>query len=220
MPTGARVRSDADLVEALKRGDEGTFAELVDTYSRGLLRVARTFIRDRQVAEEVVQETWLAVLGGIDRFERRSSLRTWIYRILVNTAKTQGQREARTIPMSATARDDEPVVDPDRFLGPDHRWAGGWALGPSEWPTPEEELLSGETLEVILAAIDDLPPAQRMVITMRDVEGLSPDETAEALGVSQGNVRVLLHRARSKVRSALESYFGATEPNRAALEPE
>jgi RNA polymerase sigma-70 factor, ECF subfamily len=213
------VLPDAELVEAIKRGDEGAFAAMVDAYSPGLLRMARMYIRDRAVAEDVVQETWVAVLRGIDRFEGRSSLRTWIYRILMNTAKTRAQREARSIPFSAAARDDEPAVDPDRFLGPDHRAAGAWMLGPSEWPTPEEELLSGETRQVILDAIDELPEAQKVVITMRDVEGLGPEEVVEALGITDGNQRVLLHRARAKVRTALERYFGAIEPNRALLEP-
>ena len=214
------VLPDEELIEAIKRGDEGAFAAMVDAYSPGLLRMARMFVRDRAVAEEVVQETWLAVLRGIDRFEGRSSLRTWIFRILMNTAKTRAQREARSIPFSAAVRDDEPSVDPDRFLGPDHRWPGGWMMGPSDWPTPEEQLLLGETREVILDAIDELPEAQRAVITMRDVDGLAPEEVVEALGISDGNQRVLLHRARAKVRAALERYFGAIEPNRAALEPE
>jgi RNA polymerase sigma-70 factor (ECF subfamily) len=214
------VLPDAELIEAIKAGDEGAFAALVDAYSPALLRMARMFVRDRAVAEEVVQETWLAVLRGIDRFEGRSSLRTWIFRILMNTARTRGAREARSIPFSAAVSADEPAVDPDRFLGPDHRWAGGWMLGPSDWPTPEDELLSGETLEVILDAIDRLPESQRTVITLRDVEGLPADEVAELLEISDGNQRVLLHRARAKVRAALERYFGAIEPNRAAMESE
>jgi RNA polymerase sigma-70 factor (ECF subfamily) len=176
------------------------------------------YVRDRAVAEEVVQETWIAVLRGIDRFEGRSSLKTWIFRILMNTAKTRGQRESRSIPFSATASGDEPAVDPDRFLGADHQWAGGWMLGPSEWQTPEEELLQGETLEKILAAIEELPDQQRAVITLRDIEGFPADEVSAALGISDGNQRVLLHRARSKVRAAIESYLGAIEPNKAAME--
>ena len=196
------VLPDAELIAAIKQGDEGAFAAMVDAYSPGLLRMARMFVRDRAVAEEIVQETWLGVLRGIDRFEGRSS-----------------QREARSIPFSAAARDDEPSVDPDRFLGANHRWPGGWMLGPSDWPTPEEELLLGETHEVILDTIETLPDAQRTVITMRDIEGLDADEVAEALGISDGNQRVLLHRARSKVRGALERYFGAIEPNRPAPEP-
>ena len=209
---------DAEIVAALKRGDQAVFADLVDAYSPGLLRMARMFVRDHAVAEEVVQETWIGVLRGIDRFEGRSSLKTWIFRILMNTAKTRGQRESRSIPFSAAAGGDEPSVDPDRFLDASHRFAGGWMLGPSEWPTPEEELLQGETRDAILAAIDMLPEAQRAVITMRDVEGFPADEVAEALGISDGNQRVLLHRARSKVRAAIEAHLGAVEPNTLAME--
>src|SRR3954463_671767 len=209
---------DAEIVAALRRGNQAVFAELVDAYSGGLLRMAQMYVRDRAVAEEVVQETWLAVLRGIDRFEGRSSLKTWIYRILINTAKTRGQRESRSIPFSAAAAADEPAVDPDRFLGADHQVAGGWMLGPSEWQTPEEELLQGETRDAILAAIEDLPESQRAVIRMRDVEGFPSEEVSEALGITDGNQRVLLHRARSKVRAALERYFGAVEPNRTAME--
>jgi RNA polymerase sigma-70 factor (ECF subfamily) len=217
-PARDMAMPDAEVVAALKRGDEAVFAELVDAYSPGLMRMAQMFVRDRAVAEEVVQETWVGVLRGIDRFEGRSSLKTWIYRILMNTAKTRGQREARSVPFSAAAGGDEPSVDPDRFLDADHRYAGGWMLGPSEWQTPEEELLQGETRDAILAAIDQLPESQRAVITMRDVEGFPADEVAEVLGISDGNQRVLLHRARSKVRSAIEAHLGAVEPNSAAVE--
>jgi RNA polymerase sigma-70 factor (ECF subfamily) len=213
----AVLPDDQELVAALKRGDDAVFAALVDAWSPGLMRVARMHVRDRQVAEEVVQETWIAVLRGIDRFEGRSSLRTWVYRIAMNTAKTRAQREARSIPFSAAARADEPSVDPDRFLSGDHRAAGGWALGPTEWPTPEEELLSGETREVIMRAIDELPESQRAVITMRDVEGLASEEVAEILEITEGNERVLLHRARSKVRRAIERHLGAVEPSTAAM---
>src|SRR3954471_2826904 len=209
---------DAEIVAALKRGDDVAFAALVDDLSPALLRVARMFVRDRAVAEEVVQETWLAVVRGIDRFEGRSSLKTWIFRILMNTAKTRGQRESRSIPFSAAAAADEPSVDPDRFLRADPQHAGGWMLGPSDWQTPEEELLQGETREEILRAIDELPAQQRAVITLRDVEGFPPEEVSELLGISDGNQRVLLHRARSKVRAAIEAYLGAVEPNRAAME--
>jgi RNA polymerase sigma-70 factor, ECF subfamily len=213
----AMALPDADIVAALKRGDESVFADLVDAYSPGLMRMAQMFVRDRAVAEEVVQETWLAVLRGIDRFEGRSSLKTWIFRILINTAKTRAQREARSIPFSAAAHDDESSVDPDRFLGPDHRYAGGWMMGPSEWQTPEEELLQGETREAIMQAIDQLPEAQRAVITLRDVEGFPADEVAAALGITDGNQRVLLHRARSKVRNAIEKQLGAIELNTFAV---
>src|SRR3954447_7376869 len=217
-PARAMALPDSEIVAALKRGDETVFADLVDAYSPGLMRMAGMFVRDRAVAEEVVQDTWLAVLRGIDRFEGRSSLKTWIYRILMNTAKTRGQREARSIPFSAAVRDDEPSVDPERFAGPDHRCAGGWMIGPSEWQTPEEELLQGETRAVILHAIDDLPEAQKAVITMRDVEGFPPEEVSATLRISDGNQRVLLHRARSKVRRAIEAHLGAVEPNSYVLE--
>src|SRR5437763_9847058 len=160
---------------------------MVDAYSPGLLRMARMYARDRAVAEEIVQETWLAVLRGIDRFEGRSSLKTWIFRILINTAKTRAQREARSIPFSAAAGDDEPAVDPDRFLGAGARRPGAWALGPGDWPTPEDELLSAETREVILNAIESLPPAQRAAITRRHAEGMPARAAAEARGGHQGH---------------------------------
>jgi RNA polymerase sigma-70 factor (ECF subfamily) len=209
---------DEQLVRGLRARDEATFSALVDAWSPGMLRMASMFARDRQVAEEVVQEAWIAVLRGIDRFEGRSSLKTWIYRIVINTAKTRAQREARSIPFSAAAGGEEASVDPDRFLGPGHRMAGAWALGPAEWPTPEEELLAGETRAEVLRAIDELPESQKAVITMRDVEGIPSDEVAAALEISEGNQRVLLHRARSKVRRAIERQLGAVEPNPAAVE--
>jgi RNA polymerase sigma-70 factor, ECF subfamily len=218
MPARAMALPDAEIVAALKRGDERVFADLVDAYSPGLLRMAQMFVRDRAVAEDVVQDTWIAVLRGIDRFEGRSSLKTWIYRILMNTAKTRGQRESRSIPFSAAVSSDEPSVEPDRFLDANQRFAGGWMLGPSEWLTPEEELLQGETRGAIRAAIDELPEAQRAVITMRDVEGFPAEEVAELLGISDGNQRVLLHRVRSKVRRAIEAHLGAVEPNAAVVE--
>src|SRR3954454_2976425 len=168
--------ADAEIVAALRRGNQAVFAELVDAYSPGLLRMAQMFVRDRAVAEEVVQETWLAVLRGIDRFEGRSSLKTWIYRILMNTAKTRGKRESRSIPFSAAVAADEPSVDTNRFVDAGQRNAGGWMLGPSEWAIPEDELLQGETRDAIMRAIDALPEAQRAVITMRDVEGFPPEE--------------------------------------------
>src|SRR3954447_21594953 len=216
-PSRAMALPDAEIVAALKRGDQSVFADLVDAYSPGLMRVARMYVRDRAVAEEVVQETWIAGVRATARFEGVSSLRTWIYRILMNTAKPRGQREARSVPFSAAAGPDEPSVDPDRFLDAEHQFAGGWMLGPSEWQTPEEELLQGETRDAILAAIDELPEQQRAVITLRDVEGFPADEVSEALGITDGNQRVLLHRARSKVRRAIEEHLGAVEPNKAAM---
>jgi RNA polymerase sigma-70 factor (ECF subfamily) len=201
------------LIESLKGGDEHAFAWLLDEYSSALLRVAMTHVGTRAVAEEVVQETWLGVIKGIDRFEGRSSLKTWIFRILTNTASTRGPRERRMVPFSALApADEEAAVDADRFFPPDHaRYPNHWALGPTAWETPEQELLSGETREVILRAIDALPEAQRAVVTLRDLEGWTPEDVCDTLALSDGNQRVLLHRARTKVRAALEVYFGAVE---------
>jgi RNA polymerase sigma-70 factor, ECF subfamily len=209
------VMEEEHLLAALRRGDEQAFAELVDSYSPALLRLAKTYVRTSDVAEEVVQETWLSVIRGLDRFEGRSSLKSWLFAILRNTAISRGERERRTIPMSSLAieDDDGPLLDPDRFLPADHpRYPGHWALGPTAWPVPEEGLLASETREVIAAAIRELPPTQRTVIALRDVEGWSPAEVCDALELSEGNQRVLLHRGRTKVRAALERYFGALEP--------
>jgi RNA polymerase sigma-70 factor (ECF subfamily) len=205
----ARYRSAADdhaLVAALRAGDERAFEALVDRYHRSLVRVALMYVRDRAIAEEVAQETWLAVLEGIERFEGRSSLKTWIFRILTNRAKTRGQRERRQLPVSALMGDDEPEVPLDRFLPPDdpHRPLG-WVAPPRAWP--EERLLTRETVERVRDAIAQLPPAQQAVIGLRDVEGFSPEEVAAALDISASNERVLLHRARSRVRRELEEYF-------------
>jgi RNA polymerase sigma-70 factor (ECF subfamily) len=200
---------DAELVARLRAGDESAFAELIDRYGATMLRVAQMYVRDRASAEEVVQETWLAVLKGIDRFEGRSSLKTWLFRILTNRAKTRGERDGRVVPFSALAgagdEAGEASVDPDRFLGPDSPHPGAWAAPPRAWP--QDKLLERETLGVIEMAIDKLPEAQREVIRLRDVEGWTPMEVAEALEITDGNQRVLLHRARSKVRAALEAYL-------------
>jgi RNA polymerase sigma-70 factor, ECF subfamily len=205
--------SERELVAALRRGDEAAFMQLVEEYGPALLRVARMYVPTAAVAEEVVQETWIAVLNGIDRFEGRSSLKTWLFRILANIAKTRGQRERRSVPFSSAAgASDEPSVDPDRFLPAGHERARGWALGPTPWPEPEESLLSRETRAVILGAIEKLPPSQREVITLRDVEGWSSEEVRNALDLTETNQRVLLHRARSKVRGAIEQHLNAMEP--------
>jgi RNA polymerase sigma-70 factor, ECF subfamily len=200
---------ETKLVDGLRAGDEAAFEQLIRDFHSALLRVALIYVPSRAVAEDVVQETWLGVVKGIDRFEGRSSLKTWIFRILTNIAKTRGQREGRTMPFSALERPGsvpEPAVEPERFLPPDHeRWPGHWAAKPTTWP--EERLLAGETREVVARAIEQLPPAQRAVISLRDVEGWSAEETRNALGVSETNQRVLLHRARSKVRRALEDYL-------------
>jgi RNA polymerase sigma-70 factor, ECF subfamily len=199
---------EARLVEGLRNGDEAAFTALMREYGAAMLRVALMYVSSRSIAEEVVADTWLAILKGIGRFEGRSSLKTWIFRILANTAKTRGVREARTVPFSALAGDDdEAAVDPDRFFGPDGRFAGHWSAPPSRWSGGPEALLAEETLDVIRHAIEALPPNQRLVITMRDIEGFSAEEVRNALEISETNQRVLLHRARAKVRQALEDYL-------------
>jgi RNA polymerase sigma-70 factor (ECF subfamily) len=215
MPTTSRSAgpADAELVGALRNGDERAFRELMEAYDSALLRVAMVHVGSRAIAEEVVQETWLGVVRGLDRFEGRSSLKTWIFRILGNIASTRGAREARSLPFSSLGGDGAERLDPERFLGAaDGGLAGHWALAPSPWPTPEEGLLAGETGEVIGSAIEGLPPAQRAVVALRDVEGWSATEVCEALGLSEGNQRVLLHRGRTKLRAALERYHEAVDP--------
>ena len=201
---------EGQVVAALKAGDEGAFAQLAREYHGSLLRVARIYVPDRAVAEEVVQDTWLGVLNGIGRFEGRSSLKTWIFRILTNIAKTRAQRERRTLPFSALSDPEgvpEAAVDPDRFrTGDDPRWPGHWSTPPEPW-APEPRLLAAETREVIERAIEALPGAQRAVISLRDVQGWPAEEVCNALGITETNQRVLLHRARSKVRRALEDYM-------------
>jgi RNA polymerase sigma-70 factor (ECF subfamily) len=204
---------DAELLTRLRRGDELAFRTLVGRYSATMLRVAQLHVRDRQAAQEVVQETWLAVVKGLERFEERSTLKTWLFRILTNRAKSRGAREARCVPFSALATADvageEPAVDADRFQGPDGRYPGGWSAPPARWETlPLERLMSQETMQRLAQAIEQLPPAQRAVIRLRDVDGWDSDEVCELLGLSAGNQRVLLHRARSKVRASLERYLG------------
>jgi RNA polymerase sigma-70 factor (ECF subfamily) len=210
IPAGVRPSSDDDgaLVAALRRAEESAFVRLVGLHQSQLLRLARGFVRDRAVAEEVVQETWLAVLNGIDRFEGRSSLKTWIFQILVNRARTRAVRERRSAPFSALAADDGSAVDADRFRPPGDRWARHWAAAPSDWRAlPEERLLGRETLARVRDAIEALPPRQANVLVLRDVEGWEPEEICAALGLSPGNQRILLHRGRSKVRAALEDYL-------------
>jgi RNA polymerase sigma-70 factor (ECF subfamily) len=199
---------ETKLVEALRAGDEDAFRELVRTYNPSLLRVARIYVPTPVLAEEVVAETWLAVLEGLDRFEGRSSLKTWIFRILANRAKTRAVRERRTLPLSAfePERIQEPALDADRFRDwDDPRWPGHWSAPLAPWP--EDRLLAGETREKLAQAIEALPGTQQAVISLRDVEGWSAEEVCNALGISETNQRVLLHRARSKVRKALEDYL-------------
>ena len=201
--------ADAQLLDALRSGDEKTFAGLVREYHPSLVRVARIYVSTQSTAEEVAQETWLGVLKGLERFEGRSSLRTWIFSILTNIAKTRARRDGRTLPFSALqdpARVPEAAVAADRFLDPEHpRWPGHWAIKPEPWP--DDALVTAESRALIAEAIEALPASQRAVISLRDVEGWDSDEVCNALDISETNQRVLLHRARSKVRGALEAYL-------------
>ena len=203
---------DLALLAALREGDEQAFRTLVQRHQRTMLKVARLHVRDAQAAEEVVQETWMAVVSGLERFEGRSSLTTWLFRILTNRAKTRGQREARSLPFSALAGDeasgDDAAVAADRFQTSAGRYPGHWAAPPASWEVlPDERLLSRETLACVAEAIEALPPAQRAVIRLRDVDGWDAPEVCALLEISQANQRVLLHRARSRVRTALEAHL-------------
>jgi RNA polymerase sigma-70 factor (ECF subfamily) len=211
----ALTDEERELLAALRRGEEAAFARLVTSLHGSMLRVAMVHLGDRSAAEEVVQEAWVGVLRQLDRFEGRSSLKTWVLRIVGNQAKTRAVRERRSVPFSALAaagqEADEPAVEPDRFLPAGHRWAGHWASPPRSWrEIPEELLLSRESMGEIRVAIDRLPAAQRQVLVLRDVEGLSAAEACELLGLTEGNQRVLLHRGRAKVRAALERYLTPT----------
>ena len=211
-----RSRPPADLDEdellvLLKAGDEGAFERLVGQHHGSMVRLARAYVPSEAAAEEVAQETWLAVLQGLDRFQARSSLRTWIFAILVNRAKTRGQRERRTVPVGVADESAEagPTVDPARFLPPDHpHRPGWWADPPAPWSEVEARLVGAETLAFVRSVVDGLPSRQRQVITLRDLEGWTAPEVCEVLQLSEGNQRVLLHRARARVRQALEDHLG------------
>jgi RNA polymerase sigma-70 factor (ECF subfamily) len=203
---------DRALVDALRRGDEQTFAALVDGWSGWMLRLAREHVPSASVAEEVVQETWVAVLEGLDRFRGEAALRTWVHRILVNQARRRGTRERRTVPFASLAPEDVgPTVDPERFQGPGEPHRGGWRQFPEEWP--EQVALSREVHTVVATALSQLPPRQRVVVALRDLDGLGADEVCDLLGISSGNQRVLLHRGRAVVRAHLERYL-TTAPAR------
>jgi RNA polymerase sigma-70 factor, ECF subfamily len=198
------------VVAALRAGDEHAFNELVAQHSGLMNRIARVYVGNGAIADEVVQETWLGVLEGIDRFEGRASLKTWLFRILMNIAQRRAKQERRSVPLSSLAHEEQsgPSVEPERFLGPDSRWPGHWASFPQPWnDLPEDRLLSQETLTVVRRSIDTLPPNQRTVIDLRDVHGWTSSEVCDLLEISEANQRVLLHRARSKVRQALDGHL-------------
>jgi RNA polymerase sigma-70 factor (ECF subfamily) len=215
-PKLGSTASDEVLIAAIRQGDERAFEHLIDRYHRSLVRIATLFVRDNEIAEEVAQETWIGVLRGLEGFAGRSSFRTWLFGILANLARRRGERERRFVPFSALARPPaegaEPAVDPDRFLPEGHQWARHWATPPSPWPDlPEERYLSIEIRAEIEQAIAVLPPNQRAVITLRDVEGWDADDVCNALTLSATNQRVLLHRARSRVRGALARRWDPAE---------
>src|SRR6185312_713024 len=202
---------EQSLVAALRAGDESAFVAVVDAYGPPMRRFALGFVRAGALADEVVQEAWLGALRGLDRFEGRSSLKTWLFQIVANTAKTRAVREARTVPFSELGA-EEPAVAADRFLGPDARYPGAWATYPDQWEDgPAERLASVETRGVIERAIAALPEGQRLVISLRDVEGWAAAEVCNVLELTETNQRVLLHRARAKVREALEVYLDEEE---------
>ena len=211
----ATSADDLELLARLRRGDEAAFTQLVERLHGPMLRVAMAHVGNRAVAEEVAQDAWVGVLAQLDRFEGRSSLRTWVLRIVANRARTRAVRERRTLPFSSLdglGEPGRPAVEPQRFLPAGHRWAGHWASPPRSWgEVPEERLLSAETRAEVERAVERLPPAQRAVITLRDVEQMTAAETCQLLGLTEGNQRVLLHRARSGVRRALERYLDGTE---------
>ncbi len=202
----AEPMTDDALLERLRAGDEDAFGALVDGWSGGMLRLARSFVSTEESAADVVQETWLAVIEGIDRFEGRSSLKTWVYRILTNTAKRRGVREHKVVPMSSVD-DSGPTVDPSRFRPARDPFPGHWWDFPPAWPSPEQGLLTAEIRTHLTNALAELPERQRLVVVLRDVEGCPYDEVCELLGITPANQRVLLHRARAFLRGKLEEYY-------------
>lgn len=204
-------RDEANLIGRLRLGDEAAFTFLLERYHASMVGLARSFVSSETAAEDVVGDTWMAVVQGIERFEGRSSVKTWLFRILVNRAKTRGVRESRSVPFSSLADDGDDgyrSVDPDRFLDESHRWGGYWSVHPSSWRNgPELNTLGGELRQSMGRALSGLPPMQQAVVTLRDVHGLGASEVCETLDVSEANQRVLLHRGRSKMRAVLESEF-------------
>lgn len=199
---------ETQLVEALRRGDENVYVMMVERYHPAMIRLAMAYVHDRAVAEEVAQETWMGMLEGLPRFAGRSSVKTWLFRILVNCARATQRRELRMVPFPTLddgGEDHSPVVDAERFRSAEQPLAGHWAVPPRVYP--EEHLLEAETRSYLQRAILHLPSQQRVVLTLRDVEGWSTAEVCNVLEISEGNQRVLLHRARSRMRQELETYL-------------
>ena len=211
-----READERRLIASLRDGDESAFTALVGRYNSAMIRVARGFVRDEATAEDVVQEAWLGVLNGLATFEGRGSLKSWIFAIVANRAKTRATREGRSTPFSSLVSletsGSDPAVDPDRFLDATAKWPGHWSQPPVAWgDDPEACLLRSETMAQLKRILDELPPAQRTVISLRDIAGQEAASICNALGITETNMRVLLHRARSKVRGSLERYLANTE---------
>jgi RNA polymerase sigma-70 factor (ECF subfamily) len=210
-----RAPADAALVGRLRSGDESSFDAVVREFSPAMLRVARGYVPTQASAQEVVQETWLAVIRGLPGFEGRSTLRTWVFAILANLARRRGVIDRRTVPLSSLDGDGGPLVDPARFRPSSRPDAGAWRpeAAPDAWG-PEARLLSAEVRTLLGAAMERLPPRQREVLALRDVADLPTEQVAALLGLSPGNVRVLLHRARVRLRQELEEYHRGSEVGR------
>lgn len=205
------AQSERALIDALRAGDEAAYTALLDAHGASMLRVARTYVRDHAKAEDVVQDAWLALFRGLDDFEGRSSLKTWLFSILVNIARTRARKEQRSMPFAVAfgdADDGERAVPADRFFPAGNPWTGHWLSGPQPWTLPEDAAISAETMAVVREAIATLPETQREVISLRDIDGWASVDVCNVLGLSETNQRVLLHRARSRVRRSLEEHFG------------
>jgi RNA polymerase sigma-70 factor (ECF subfamily) len=205
--------ADADVVAALRAGDERAFQDLFERNHAMMKRIARGYVDSDAVAEEIVQETWLAIVTGIDRFQGRSALSTWIFSILMNQARSHSARERRALPFSSVhgGDEDEPAVDADRFQTDDEAWPGHWATPPRPWQKPERRLLSLEARAAMKEALTALPERQRLIVGLRDIDGRTAEEVCELLELTQENQRVLLHRGRSRLRAALDAYFNADD---------
>jgi RNA polymerase sigma-70 factor (ECF subfamily) len=203
------------LVERLRRGDEAAFTQIVDAWSGGLRRLAMSYVGTMASADEVVQDAWLAVIENLAGFEGRSSLKHWVFRIAANTAKRRASRDSRVVPVDLTS-EDHPAVEPGRFQRPTEWFPGHWKELPAPWPTPEEATDAAEMRRVVADALRSLPPRQAAAVTLRDVEGYDAEETAELMGISTANQRVLLHRGRAGVRAAIEEYLSSGVTDRPA----
>ena len=205
---------EAHLLSALRAGDQIAFTDLVRKLHPGMVRVASSYVSSRAVAEEVVQDTWLSVIESLDRFEGRSTLKTWIFRILINQAKSRGVRERRTTPFSSInlqVESDGSAMPAASFLEEGHRWAGHWAGPVAAWQVPEDSVVDAELGGLIRRVVDGLPPAQGAVVALRDGQGLSAQEVCDLLGLSAANQRVLLHRGRARLRAAIDAYIERDE---------